>query len=122
MNRKYLLIIVSILLIITSIVSIILFCGGIDNLVNYGIVTKDDIDDFKTRHRKYLDALSVDYDYDIYDENHQELGYILAKKNEDWSKLPLTSSFREKYNEKDGVLGDLEYDEIKYRAYAEDAF
>ena len=46
------------------------------------------------------------------------IGYILAKKNVNWDKYPLSEKFKEKYNEKDGILGKLQYDDIEYRAYA----
>ena len=46
-----------------------------------------------------------------------ELGYEVAKKNGDWSRLPLTSGFRKKYNERDGILGNLEFDKIELAPY-----
>lgn len=46
-----------------------------------------------------------------------ELGYEVAKKNGDWSRLPLTSEFRNKYNERDGILGNLEFDKIELVPY-----
>ena len=49
-----------------------------------------------------------------------ELGYEVAKKNNDWSKLPLSEKFRKKYNEKDGILGDLQFDNIELTPYDND--
>lgn len=46
-----------------------------------------------------------------------ELGYEVAKKDGDWSRLPLTSEFRKKYNERDGILGNLEFDKIELAPY-----
>lgn len=57
-------------------------------------------------------------DYLKGNENSFIFGYILAQKNGDWSRLPLTNEFRKKYNEKDGILGDVEYDNIEYCPYA----
>ena len=51
-------------------------------------------------------------------EGQYEICYIVAKKNGDWSHLPLTDNFRNKYSEKDGILGSINYDNIEYRPYA----
>lgn len=51
------------------------------------------------------------WDYDDPDE----LVYVLAKKNGDWSDLPLSDEFKSKYNEKDGILGNIQYDNIEYK-------
>ena len=66
-------------------------------------------------------SVNIDYDMDYArgGEKWLELCYIVAKKNGDWSNLPLTDNFRKKYNEKDGILGDVEYDNIEYRPYAD---
>ena len=47
-----------------------------------------------------------------------EIGYELAKKDNDWSKLPISKKFRKKYNSKDGILGNVEFDIIEYRPFA----
>ena len=62
---------------------------------------------------------NYDMDYSRSGEKWLELCYIVAKKNGDWSKLPLTKNFRKKYNEKDGILGNIQYDSIEYRPYAD---
>lgn len=49
-----------------------------------------------------------------------ELGYEVAKKNGDWTRLPLSNEFKQKYNEKDGILGDLEFDEIELTPFDND--
>ena len=66
-----------------------------------------------------------EYDYHLQEINEYylydgwlEIGYELAKKNNDWSKLPLSKKFRKKYNSQDGILGKVEFDDIKYRPYA----
>lgn len=46
-----------------------------------------------------------------------ELGYEVAKKDGNWSRLPLSSEFRKKYNERDGILGNLEFDKIELAPY-----
>ena len=53
-------------------------------------------------------------EYWQFGEKRWDIGYEVAKKNGDWSDLPLSDKFREKYNEKDGILGDIEYDKIEY--------
>ena len=50
-------------------------------------------------------------------ENHNELAYWVAIKNGDWSDLHLTDVFRKKYNEKDGIFGDMQFDKVEYRPY-----
>ena len=50
-------------------------------------------------------------------DNHNELAYWVAVKNGDWSDLHLTSYFRSKYNEKDGIFGDMQFDKVEYRPY-----
>ena len=46
----------------------------------------------------------------------------LAKKNGDWSNLPLSKNFIKKYNEKDGILKEIEFDSIVYRPYDKEIF
>ena len=46
----------------------------------------------------------------------------LAKKNGDWSNLPLSKNFIKKYNEKDGILKEIEFDNIVYRPYDKEIF
>ena len=67
-----------------------------------------------------------EYDYHLQEINEYylydgwlEIGYELAKKNNDWSKLPLSKKIRKKYNSQDGILGKVEFDDIKYRPYAD---
>lgn len=42
-----------------------------------------------------------------------ELILLMCKKNGDWSKLPVSKETRERYNEKDGILKDFEFDSIE---------
>ena len=53
-------------------------------------------------------------------EDPDEVAYWVAQKNGDWSDLPLTDVFREKYNEKDGVFGDMQFDKVEYNPYKYD--
>lgn len=46
----------------------------------------------------------------------------LVEKNGDWSDIPLTKHFREKYNEKDGILGDVQFDKVEYFSYKEGTY
>ena len=48
-------------------------------------------------------------------EDFNELAYWVAVKNGDWSDLKLTDVFREKYNEKDGIFGDMQFDKVEYK-------
>ena len=75
----------------------------------------------------------MNIDYNAYDDNyHQkkineyylddgwlEIGYELAKKNNDWSELPVSKNFIKKYNQKDGILGKVKFDNVEYRPYAD---
>ena len=58
------------------------------------------------------------YYEDSYDTHaYDALGLKLAQKNNDWSKYYLSKSFKEKYNEKDGIFGDMQFDKVEYRPY-----
>ena len=46
----------------------------------------------------------------------------LVEKNGNWDDIPLTKHFREKYNEKDGILGDIKFDKVEYFPYEEGTF
>ena len=41
---------------------------------------------------------------------------IIGNRGNDWSKLPLTDHFREKYNEEDGVFFNMDYEELDFVA------
>ena len=41
----------------------------------------------------------------------------VAKKNGNWKDLPLSDNFRKKYNEKDGILGKIEFDTIELNPF-----
>lgn len=45
-----------------------------------------------------------------------------VEKNGNWSDIPLTKHFREKYNEKDGILGDIQFDTVEYFPYEEGTY
>lgn len=52
-----------------------------------------------------------------------ELILEVAKKNNDWTGLPLSKKFRKKYNSKDGILGKIEFDTIELNPFsAEDNY
>ena len=55
------------------------------------------------------------YEHDTY--AFDSIGLKLAQKNNDWSKYHLSKSFKEKYNEKDGIFGDIQFDKIEFRPY-----
>ena len=46
----------------------------------------------------------------------------LAGKNGNWQHYPLTRHFKEKFNEKDGVLGNIEFDKVEFCLYKEGAY
>ena len=91
-------------------------------LLSIGIVKfifrKNDFDDEKIIESNILIDKNYNMDYARGGEQWLELCYIVAKKNGNWSNLPLTENFRKKYNEKDGILGSIQYDNIEYRPYA----
>lgn len=51
-----------------------------------------------------------------------ELIEMLIQPNNDWSQLPLTKHFREKFNSKYGVLGDIKADKIELDPYEDGRF
>lgn len=91
-------------------------------LLSIGIVKfifrKNDFEDEKIIESNILVDKNYNMDYARGGEQWLELCYIVAKKNGNWSNLPLTENFRKKYNEKDGILGSIQYDNIEYRPYA----
>ena len=67
-------------------------------------------------------SLSIDEKSDVVDEyvkfdDFNELGLKVAEKNGDWSKYHLSKSFLDKYNEKDGIFGDIQFDKVEYKPY-----
>ncbi len=95
MNKKKIIILILGIIVFILIVVLLRNC-----IVNNKILNEEDIE------------TEVDY-YEFTDERWA-IGYEVAKKNGDWSKLPLSEEFRKKYNEKDGILGKEEYDKIEY--------
>ena len=60
------------------------------------------------------------HEYYIEDEvGREELVLEVAKKNNDWSRLPLSKKFRKEYNSKDGILGKVEFDTIELNHFKE---
>lgn len=60
------------------------------------------------------------HEYYIEDEvGREELVLEVVKKNNDWSRLPLSKKFRKKYNFKDGILGKVEFDTIELNHFKE---
>ena len=54
--------------------------------------------------------------------SYEDTEYLImqvAIKDGNWSNLLLTDNFKSKYNEKDGVLGKLQFDKIEYKPYNE---
>ena len=52
--------------------------------------------------------------------SYEDTEYLImqvAIKDGNWSNLLLTDNFKSKYNEKDGVLGKLQFDKIEYKPY-----
>ena len=52
-------------------------------------------------------------------EDTENLIMQIAIKDGNWSNLLLTDNFKSKYNEKDGVLGKIQFDKIEYKPYNE---
>lgn len=57
---------------------------------------------------------SIDY---IQFEDFNELGLKVAEKNGNWSKYNLSKNFLNKYNEKDGIFGNVQFDKVEYKPY-----
>ena len=58
---------------------------------------------------------SIDY---IQFEDFNELGLKVAEKNGDWSKYHLSKNFLNKYNEKNGIFGNMKFDKVEYKPYS----
>ena len=56
----------------------------------------------------------IDY---IQFEDFNELGLKVAEKNGNWSKYNLSKNFLNKYNEKDGIFGNVQFDKVEYKPY-----
>ena len=69
---------------------------------------------------KNNDNFVVDeYKKDYYiGEGWHELVLEVAKKNNDWTGLPLSKKFRKKYNSKDGILGKIEFDTVELNPFS----
>ena len=50
-------------------------------------------------------------------EDTEKLIMRVIVKNGDWSNLLLTGNFRSKYNEKDGILGNVKFDNVEYKPF-----
>ena len=102
---KHILLVVLVLIFSIVIVLFILYRNNYKN--------KENVENGRLVEKNY------DIDYARGGDRWLELCYIVAQKNGNWSTLPLTNSFKNKYNEKDGILGDIQYDNIEYRPYAD---
>ena len=110
-----------VVIVIVLVVCILVFRRTKTDEIISGLETDESYKQFKEWESKYvkdLDELDNDYDYD--GDDWQEIGFVVAKKNGDWSRLLLTDKFKEKYNEKDGILGDIQYDKIEYMPYSDE--
>ena len=58
-------------------------------------------------------------EYYIGGKGWHELVLEVAKKNNDWTGLPLSKKFRKKYNSKDGILGKIEFDTVELNPFSE---
>lgn len=81
--------------------------------INYIIDEHGYLDDYK--------MILVSADEKVRDDNsiikNSTAGDIVAclsGKNRNWQGLPISHSFREKYNEKDGIFSDLEVDWVEF--------
>ena len=59
------------------------------------------------------------YDYFHTDVGKWELVQKVCEKNGNWKNYPLTSNFIAKYNEKDGIFGDMQFDKVEVNPYKE---
>lgn len=64
------------------------------------------------KHVKYVDKYGYEYFNEIM-ADPKPVMYEMCKKNGDWSIYPISDDVYEKYNEKDGLLGDIEFDSIE---------
>ncbi len=61
----------------------------------------------------WVDKVGVDAVY-LGRFEKEKVIYELCKKNCDFDKYMVTDNFKSKYNEKDGILGKVDYDDIEY--------
>lgn len=59
---------------------------------------------------------------DFFDKGIWKQIILFVKKNGNWDDIPLTKHFREKYNEKDGILGEIQFDKVEYFPYEEGTY
>ena len=59
---------------------------------------------------------------DFFDKGIWQQIILFVEKNGNWDDIPLTKHFREKYNEKDGILGNIQFDKVEYCPYEEGTY
>lgn len=57
------------------------------------------------------------YLYFYENKNENELIQKVCEKNGNWKNYPLSSKFLAKYNEKDGIFGDMQFDKVEVNKY-----
>lgn len=82
------------------------------NLI-YTLDTQGYLDDFEMQ---LIDKTETKLTSDFYKKNttYESIIRKLSGKNRNWQGLPISHSFREKYNEKDGIFSDLEVDWVEF--------
>ena len=82
--------------------------------------TEEDVEEYSFEYYKKFYGLVDLTEEDRLNLQRWENGYthelitILCQKNGNWSKLPITKEVREQYNEKDGILGKVDFDKVEY--------
>ena len=114
----------SVILVLLIIISVIIINRNLDKKNNY--IQEDTIDNNEMEFDDYSDSRFLE-EYGLTGLTHEEkeriIGWeykgfydvvlLMCKKNSDWSKLPISKETREKYNEKDGLLKDFDFDTVE---------
>lgn len=116
-----------------AIIAIIILIIGFVSIILFKNENKENklIDNFETNENEDIyDEWSDEYFKRYYDLNNltneektkinnwiqdgaQEVIGLLCQKNGDWSKLPISKDVREKYNEKEGILPEYEFNQVE---------
>ena len=59
---------------------------------------------------------------DFFDKGIWQQIILFVEKNGNWDDIPLTKHFREKYNAKEGILGNIQFDKVEYCPYEEGTY
>ena len=106
---KYIVLAIIILLILSFVIYFYKSNGDYDNNVDFikEELTEEQINMYESFNEKFYGGGAI---------------IRLVEKNGNWNDIPLTEHFREKYNEKNGILGNITFDKVEYCPYEEGTY